>query len=73
MIEFLKFAAMWLVFMGIIVVIALITPKIAPKVERFFKSFKGKKEFKNPYDINDKTMVTPIEENDEKKDIGGEK
>ncbi|MBE6799307.1 MAG: hypothetical protein E7525_06020 [Ruminococcaceae bacterium] len=53
MIEFLKFAAMWFLFMGIIVVIALITPKIAPAVERFFKSFKGKKEFRSPYDISD--------------------
>ena len=43
MLEFLKFVIGWLVFMGIIVAIALITPKIAPPVERFFKSFKGKK------------------------------
>lgn len=53
MLEFLKFVIGWLVFMGIIVAIALITPKIAPPVERFFKSFKGKKEIKNPYDVSD--------------------
>lgn len=66
MTEFLKFAAMWFVFMGIIVVIALITPKIAPKVEKFFKSFKGKKEFKNPYDISDEVPEGSIKESNEK-------
>lgn len=66
MLEFLKFVIGWLVFMGIIVAIALITPKIAPPVERFFKSFKGKKEIKNPYDVSDELVENEIVETSEK-------
>jgi hypothetical protein len=66
MLEFLKFVIGWLVLMGIIVVIALITPKIAPKIDNIFKSFKGKKEIKNPYDVSDELVENEIVETSEK-------
>lgn len=46
MAEFLSFALVWIVFMGIVVAIALITPKLAPKIDGLLKSIKQKKDIK---------------------------
>lgn len=53
MIEFLKFAGVWILFMVLVAIICLVTPKIAPPIERLFKSLNPKKSWKNPYDISD--------------------
>ena len=59
MAEFFKFALGWLLFMGIVAAIALVTPKIAPKIEKIAKSMKCKKEIANPYDIGEEpTQIT---------------
>ena len=53
---------MWMSFMAIIAFIAIITPKIAPKIAKYFKSFKSKKVWRNPYDTSDEdsTVDTDI-------------
>lgn len=50
--QYIEYAVTWFFFMGIIAVICLLVPKIAPKIGKIFK---GKTTFKNPYDFGDET------------------
>ena len=62
--QYIEYAVTWFFFMGIIAVICLLVPRIAPKIGKIFK---GKTTFKNPYDFGEESEKDTDENDSQEK------
>ena len=60
MFDFLKFVIIWLLFMVLLGVIALIVPKLALKIDKAKEKYKGSKR-ENMYPLGQTSFMEPAE------------